>query len=71
MFRKHLNIFLDWLWDRFTDLVMNQGREPNASRWQGPECQMCNGTGAARMIPGDGIPVYVHCPACNGHGRGP
>jgi DnaJ-class molecular chaperone len=38
-------------------------------RWQGPECQMCHGTGVARMIPGDGKPYFVHCPACNGHGR--
>lgn len=39
--------------------------------WEGPQCQMCHGTGVARMIPGDRVPVYVRCPACNGHGREP
>jgi DnaJ-class molecular chaperone len=40
-------------------------------KWEGPECQMCHGTGVAQLIPGDGIPRYVHCAACNGHGREP
>jgi len=41
------------------------------AKWEGPECQMCNGTGVARMTPSDGKPRYVRCPACNGHGRDP
>jgi DnaJ-class molecular chaperone len=43
----------------------------SAPAWNGPQCQMCNGTGTARMTSGDGKPYYVRCPACNGHGRDP
>jgi hypothetical protein len=39
--------------------------------WEGPECQMCLGTGTARFIHGGGTETFARCPACNGHGRDP
>ena len=57
--------------DRDDRPTLAELQRDEADDWQGPECQMCNGTGVARMIPGDGVPVYVRCPACNGHGRDP
>lgn len=39
--------------------------------WDGGICLMCSGSGVARMTPASGLPYYVRCPACNGHGYEP
>lgn len=49
-----------------------------AENWNGPPCEMCNGTGADFTYSGEpmqntrrDIPTGQPCRACNGHGRQP